>query len=198
MPQTVHLWMLIFLIFNLILCEKFDIYDNMKLLPSFFLCCWLYICILLFYQVYYMQNMFSDWIWLLYISKWLSVVLLNTFKLFQPWVPVNQLHCSFIRTRGPCRLLRFVILYCCFLSHATCAASSSIQPYNSILSLDHLFAGLLWGSLDWRGGITASTVVRFLSTPDRSANPAQHHRRPIISCDCRTCIGTVFLPASQH
>ena len=43
-------------------------------------------------------------------------------------------------------------------------------------------------SLDWRGGITASTTVRFLSTPDRSANPAQHHRRPIISCDCRTCM----------
>ena len=34
----------------------------------------------------------------------------------------------------------------------------------------------------------ASTTVRFLSTPDRSANPAQHHRRPIISCDCRTCM----------
>ena len=30
-------------------------------------------------------------------------------------------------------------------------------------------------SLDWRGGITTSTTVRFLSTPDRSANPAQHH-----------------------
>jgi len=27
-----------------------------------------------------------------------------------------------------------------------------------------------------------------LSKPDRSANPAQHHRRPIISCDCRTCM----------
>ena len=35
---------------------------------------------------------------------------------------------------------------------------------------------------------TASTTVRFLSTPDRSANPAQHHRRPIISCDWRTCM----------
>ena len=35
---------------------------------------------------------------------------------------------------------------------------------------------------------THTTTVRFLSTPDRSANPAQHHRRPIISCDCRTCM----------
>jgi len=43
-------------------------------------------------------------------------------------------------------------------------------------------------SLDWRGGITASTTVWFLSTPDRSANPAQHHRRLIISCDCGTCM----------
>ena len=33
-----------------------------------------------------------------------------------------------------------------------------------------------------------STTVRFLSMPDRSANPAQRHRRPIISCDCRTCM----------
>ena len=41
---------------------------------------------------------------------------------------------------------------------------------------------------DWRSGITASTTVRFLSTCDRSANPTQHHRRPIISCDCRTCM----------
>jgi len=31
-------------------------------------------------------------------------------------------------------------------------------------------------------------MVWFLSTPDRSANPAQHHRRQIISCDCRTCM----------
>ena len=43
-------------------------------------------------------------------------------------------------------------------------------------------------TLDWRGGITSSTTVRFLSTPDRSANPVLHHRRPIISCDCRTCM----------
>ena len=35
---------------------------------------------------------------------------------------------------------------------------------------------------------TASTTVRFLSTPDRSTNSAQQHRRPIISCDCRTCM----------
>ena len=43
-------------------------------------------------------------------------------------------------------------------------------------------------SLDWGGGITTSTTVRFLFTPDRSTNPAQHHQRPIISCDCRTCM----------
>ena len=43
-------------------------------------------------------------------------------------------------------------------------------------------------SLDWRGGITASTTVRCLATPDRSANPAQHHRRQIIFCDCCTCM----------
>ena len=31
-------------------------------------------------------------------------------------------------------------------------------------------------------------LMFFLSTPDRSANPAQHHRRPIILCDCRMCM----------
>ena len=31
-------------------------------------------------------------------------------------------------------------------------------------------------------------MVLFLSMPDRSVNPAEHHRRPIISCDCRTCM----------
>jgi len=30
-----------------------------------------------------------------------------------------------------------------------------------------------------------TSTVRFLSTPDRSSNSAQHHWRSIISCDCR-------------
>ena len=46
-----------------------------------------------------------------------------------------------------------------------------------------------WRSpLDWWSGIMASTTVRFLPTPDRSSNSAQHHWRSIISCDCRTCM----------
>ena len=34
-----------------------------------------------------------------------------------------------------------------------------------------------------------------IHTPDRSTNPAQHHRQPIISCDCRTCKEQ---PSYQH
>ena len=56
------------------------------------------------------------------------------------------------------------------------------------LAVQRAFVSRWRAPLDWRGGITASTTVRFLSMPDRSANAAQHHRRPIISCDCRTCM----------
>ena len=71
-----------------------------------------------------------------------------------------------------------------------CVQYSSNWPYwlSAVATTRRAFVSRWRASLDWRGGITASTTVRFLSTPDRSANPAQHHRRPIITCDCRTCM----------
>jgi len=47
----------------------------------------------------------------------------------------------------------------------------------------------VWSYTWWhvkRKRFTASTTVRFLPTPDRSSNSAQHHWWSIISCDCRT------------
>jgi len=75
------------------------------------------------------------------------------------------------------------------ISSGTCTALNPVSTCRACFLLSQPQGAFVsrWRSpLDWWSGITASTTVRFLPTPDRSSNSAQHHWRSIISCDCRT------------
>ena len=67
----------------------------------------------------------------------------------------------------------------------------SFSQTDSRMAIVHAWCAFTshWQSpLDWWSGITASTMVRFLPTPERCSNSAQHHWRSILSCDHHTSI----------